>query len=254
MRGEEVLENIDPPDKLCRQLLYIGKSERPLPTLLGIAKGPFIRPSGTLCSRPGFDPETNCYADFVASDFPIVPDAPTPDECTAAHDLVWSPFSELRLNSPASRTALLCAILTAPVRSIIDKSPNFVSLAPDHGSGKTLVTEAIGALATGSRPALMPPLEGAAEDEMRKRLTASLLPPAEPVLILDNLEGFQSSKVLASFLTAASWSDRILGASRIETELPNRALMLMSGKGLSFKEEIARRTLSWTIAPTASGP
>ena len=254
VRGEEVLENIDPPDKLCRQLLHIGKSERDLPTLLGVTKGPFIRPSGTLCTRPGFDLETNCYADFVASDFPTVPEAPTPDECTAAHNLLWSPFSELRLDSAASRTALLCAILTAPVRSVIDKSPNFVSLAPDHGSGKTLVTEAIGALATGSRPALMPPLDGAAEEEMRKRLTASLLPPAEPVLILDNLEGFQSSKVLASFLTAASWSDRILGVSRIETELPNRALMLMSGKGLSFKEEIARRTLSWTIDTTVSGP
>jgi hypothetical protein len=137
---------------------------------------------------------------------------------------------------------------------VIDKSPFFASLAPDHGSGKTLIAEAIGALAIGTRPAIMPPLDGSAEDEMRKRLTASLLPPADPVLILDNIEGYLSSTVLASFGTAVSWSDRILGQSRMEIELPNRALVLMTGKALAVKEELARRIIAWTIAPAGYHP
>lgn len=184
----------------------------------------------------------------------MIPENPTHEECVAAHDLIWSPFTELELDSSASRTALLCAILTAPIRSAIDKAPVFASLAPDHGSAKTLVTEAIGALATGTLPPIMPPLDGASEDEMRKRLTASLIPPAAPVLVMDNLEGYLDSRVLASFATAPLWSDRLLGFSKMETELPNRALVLMSGKALVFKEELARRILPWTIKASRQGP
>ena len=254
VRGEEKIAAIDPPGELCNQILDIGKFERSLPTLLGIARGPFIRPSGTLCTRPGFDEETGVYGCFSESDFPVIPENPTHEDCVAAHDLIWSPFAELELDSAASVTALLCAILTAPIRSAIDKAPVFASLAPDHGSGKTLFTEVIGALATGTRPPIMPPLDGASEDEMRKRLTASLIPPAAPVLIMDNLEGYLDSRVLASFATATLWSDRLLGFSKMEMELPNRALILMSGKMLDFKEELARRILPWTIKASRQGP
>ncbi|PZX36235.1 hypothetical protein LY56_03521 [Roseinatronobacter thiooxidans] len=254
VRGEEKIEAIDPPADLCSQLLEIGRFERSLPTLLGIARGPFIRPSGSLCNKPGFDEETGVYGCFSESDFPVIPKKPSHEECVAAHDLIWSPFTELELDSSASRTALLCAILTAPIRSAIDKSPVFASLAPDHGSAKTLVTEAIGALATGTCPPIMPPLDGVSEDEMRKRLTASLIPPAAPVLVMDNLEGYLDSRVLASFATAPLWSDRLLGFSKMETELPNRALVLMSGKALIFKEELARRILPWTIKASRQGP
>lgn len=205
-------------------------------------------------TRPGFDEETGVYGCYSEADFPVVPETPTHDDCVAALELIWSPFTELEVSSAASRTALLCAILTAPIRSAIDKAPVFASLAPDHGSGKTLVTEAIGALATGERPPIMPPLDGASEDEMRKRLTASLLPPAAPVLVMDNLEGYLESRVLASFATAPLWSDRLLGFSRMETELPNRALVLMIGKTLAFKEELARRILAWTIEASRQGP
>lgn len=254
VRGEEKIEAIDPPAELCRQILEIGKFERSLPTLLGIARGPFIRPSGSLCTLPGFDEETGVYGCFSESDFPVIPENPTHEECVAAHDLIWSPFTELELDSSASRTALLCAILTAPIRCVLDKAPVFASLASEHGTGKTLLVEAIGALATGTRPPIMPPLDGASEDEMRKRLTASLIPPAAPVLVMDNLEGYLDSRVLATFATAPLWSDRLLGFSRMETELPNRALVLMSGTRLDFKEELARRILPWTIQASRQGP
>jgi hypothetical protein len=253
VRGEEVRDDCDPPEKLCRQILHIGGAERDLPTLKGIAKGPFIRLDGTIRTTPGFDPATGCYGHFEEDQFAPVPERPTREECTAAHEILWRPFRDLRLDSSASRTALLCALLTAPIRPALDKAPMFASIAPDHGSGKSLVTEAIGALAIGSRPAMMSPLDGNA-DEMRKRLTACLLPPAEPVLVFDNATGHQESEDLANFLTASSRTDRILGQSRMETDLPNRALVLMSGKGLSFSEELARRTLSWTIDPSPTGP
>lgn len=254
VRGELMIEPTDPPDRLCRQILNIGKFERRLPILLGISRGPFIRPSGTLCTRPGFDEETGVYGCFSEAEFPVVPETPGHEDCVAAHDLIWTPFCELELDSAASKTALLCAILTAPIRAAIDKAPVFASLAPDHGSGKTIITESIGALATGARPPIMPPLDGASEDEMRKRLTASLIPPAAPVLLMDNLEGYLDSRVLASFTTAPLWSDRLLGFSKMETELPNRALVLMSGKSLVFKEELARRILPWSIRASRNGP
>lgn len=254
VRGEEKIEAIDPPAELCRQILEIGKFERSLPTLLGIARGPFIRPSGSIRTLPGFDEETGVYGCFSESDFPVIPENPTHEDCVAAHDLIWSPFAELELDSAASRTALLCAILTAPIRCVLDKAPISASLASEHGTGKTLLVEAIGALATGTRPPIMPPLDGASEDEMRKRLTASLIPPAAPVLVMDNLEGYLDSRVLASFATATLWSDRLLGFSKMETELPNRALVLMSGKALDFKEELARRILPWTIKASRQGP
>ncbi|ASP23691.1 hypothetical protein ANTHELSMS3_04590 (plasmid) [Antarctobacter heliothermus] len=134
VRGEEVVETIDPTERLCRQILHVGKFERSLPTLLGISRGPFIRPSGTLHTRPGFDEETGVYGCFSEADFPAIPETPTHDDCVAAQNLIWSPFTELQLSSMASRTALLCAILTAPIRSAIDKAPVFASLAPDHGA------------------------------------------------------------------------------------------------------------------------
>lgn len=245
---------IDPPEKLCQHILRLTKADRKLNELRGIATGPFIRPrDGSLVGRPGYDAKTGRYAHFDEADFPPVPESTDETTLLDAHELLWAPFKELRLSSKECRTALMAALLTAAIRPALDKAPMFLSLAPVHGSGKTLVTETLGALALGHQPALMASIDTRNRDEMRKRFTSAILPPAEPVIILDNASGYQDSPELAAFLTAASWTDRILGLSRIVADLPNRALILMSGKNVTLHEEIARRTLSWTIDPGENG-
>ncbi|WP_437605153.1 hypothetical protein WMF20_28730 [Sorangium sp. So ce834] len=77
------------------------------------------------------------------------------------------------------------------------------------------------------------------EDEARKKIT-SILAKAQPVILLDNIRTGLDSSQLASALTAETWSDRILGQTRM-IDLPNRATWIVTANNPHLSLEIARR-------------
>ena len=74
---------------------------------------------------------------------------------------------------------------------------------------------------------------------MRKRIT-SLVLAGDRLILLDNLEGRFGCAVLDAALTATSWKDRLLGASRI-VEAPMIATWYATGNNVAVAADTARR-------------
>jgi hypothetical protein len=109
--------------------------------------------------------------------------------------------------------------------------------APAAGTGKTLLARCIGIVATGSDPAVLPPADDDAET--RKRLFSALREGAR-VLLWDNVREPLGCAALDAFLTAGTFSDRILGVSETAT-LPNRAQFIATGNNLRLTGDTCRR-------------
>ena len=133
---------------------------------------------------------------------------------------LWAPIAKFPFVGAEDRGVALSAMLTAVMRGSLPTAPGFAVDAPSAGSGKTLLAKVLGILATGEEPSISSP--SVQEEEMRKRLFASLREGAR-VVLWDNLREPLGGASIDAFLTASSYTDRILGVSDT-ARLPNRAL------------------------------
>ena len=87
---------------------------------------------------------------------------------------------------------------------------------------------------------------------MRKRLFA-LLREGAKVVLWDNLREPLGGASIDSFLTASTYTDRILGVSETAS-LPNRALFICTGNNLRLLGDTCRRVLLARIDPKTEQP
>lgn len=245
-----VQASIDPPMQVIRQILAMGAS-RQLKPLKAVITAPTITVEGHVISRGGYDPKTQLY--LAMNDAPpTVPLMVEPYEAIAALDQLMEPFNTFPFANDLDRSVCLSAVLTALIRPVVDTAPAFAIDAPKQGTGKTYLAECIGLLGTGTRPAALPPVDSRSDDEVRKRLFAELLRGSRNIL-WDNVMGAFNSGSLASFLTAETFADRVLGKSETR-ELPNRALFLITGNNLQLAGELPRRVLTCRLDSALENP
>lgn len=116
--------------------------------------------------------------------------------------------------------------------------PAFVYLANAEGAGKSLlaacaIVPTLGRLPTGCK--------ADTDDEMRKVLLTAVR-EARQLVFFDNLRGKLSSASLEGFLSAPTWSDRVLGVSESFTA-DNLATVFITGNGLTVSPDMRRRSL-----------
>jgi putative DNA primase/helicase len=208
--------------------------------LIAIAAAPFLRSDLSVCEQPGYDAMSQIYYS-PSTNFPIIPVAPTRDDALAALNRLIGPFSDFPFESNQARSVFVAHVLTACVRAVLDKSPLFVYSAPLAGTGKTLLSNMAGLIATGTTPALATWPESA--EELRKLLLSCLL-AGDSSLMFDNVPNGVKirSAPLCGFLTASTWGDRVLGASQV-VKLPNRCAITMTGNNITPCGDLARRAL-----------
>lgn len=244
-------EPVDPPLMVLRTILAL-KERRGLRPLQAVQSSPFLRPDGAVVQAPGYDAETGIFAAFHAEDFARVPDAPSREEATGALKLIEAILEDFRFETGRDRTAGLVGVLTAATRGSMDKAPMLAVQSHSVGSGKTSLASGYAALALG-RPAGLEDASKLSDNaEMRKAITAHLLKPDCGVFFLDNADGPQASAPLGALLTSARWSDRRLGASVKEVDLPTRTLVLLTGTGLMFQDDLARRAVRCCLGPISA--
>lgn len=211
--------------------------ERGFKPLLAVVTAPTLRRDGSILDRPGYDDASALL--YIAEDgcAPRVPENPSVDDALVALETLWQPFADFPLVDDLARGVLLHGLLTAPLRATLPTAPGIGFDAPAAGTGKTLLARCIGVLATGADPAILPPAES--DDETRKRLFATLREGARTVL-WDNVREPLGCAALDSFLSAATFADRILGASETAS-LPNRALFIATGNNLRLSGDTCRR-------------
>jgi hypothetical protein len=239
------LRAADLPDSVAQLLLTfagLGAFSR----LNGVITAPTITAEGRLISAPGFDRETGLFLITNGENGrPAINSQPNHSVLHEAFEQLWFPFKDFPFDGDDSRSAMVAALLSAVVRPCLSTSPGFGFDAPTAGSGKTKLAQCVAALATGSTEALLPPPSD--DEETRKKLSTAVL-SSKQVVIFDNIEALLKSPNLAAFLTAPSWSDRILGGNT-QIEAENRVLVLFTGNNLAPVGDITRRLIIVRIDP-----
>jgi hypothetical protein len=208
-----------------------------LPYLAGIIEAPIMRLDGSILDTPGYDEKTGLFF-HAHGDWPSISDAPTRADAEAALGELLKPFAEFPWVDD-SRSVLVAGILTAIQRRLLESAPMFAFDAPAQRSGKSLLAESLGIIATGRKPAAT----GIAKegDELRKAITSALR-ENQAIINLDNITRPLDSPDLARAITQAEYGDRALGANRM-LRLPTNVLWTATGNNLIFHGDLPSRVL-----------
>jgi hypothetical protein len=230
-------DEISPPAEVVKNITSRG--EWPFPRLEAVTEVPTIREDGTLCDVAGYDPATRLfYYPAPGIEFPAVPVKPNASEIQSAVSLLQEIFVDVPFDSGASRANAIGLLLTPVLRPAISGSvPCALITAPQKGSGKGKVANAVSLISTGRPLPVMSPVKSA--DEWRKRITSTLREGAT-FICFDNLEDRLDNESLAAALTAEIWRDRELGKSS-NLELPQRATWAATGNNIMVGGDLARR-------------
>ena len=220
------------------------------PVLNGVVSTPTLRPDGTVLQEPGYDRMTGLLFDSGGVTFPPVPENPTYEEALAALETLSRPFREFAFATRADQSVLLSSVLTSLIRRNLPSAPLFAIDAPTAGSGKSLLGETVGLIATGHKPTMMS--QGKSPEEDEKRLS-SVLMAGDAVLVIDNCDRPLGGDTLCSILTQEFITARVLGRSETK-RLPTNVLVMATGNNLEVEGDLGRRTLVCRIDTGAERP
>lgn len=218
--------------------------------LTGVVNAPTLRPDGSLLDQPGYDRATGLLC--VPQSGVTFPKIPADADVLDAHDAV-KVLDELigafPFTSREARSVALAALLTGVVRRSLPTAPAFGFTAPVAGTGKGLLCNTIGLVASGRKPSA---ITQAGEEETEKRLSG-LLMRGDPVIAIDNCTEPLGGNKLLSVLTEELAGLRPLGGSQIVDHLTN-ALFLTNGNNLSLLGDMCRRVLICELDPACEHP
>lgn len=240
-RGAEATEvPCLPPAQSIKSLFAAGEWPG-LRSLVGVLETPFLRPDGSVCSSPGYDPSTG-YLLLTQEPFPEVPEYPTHDDARAALAVLEEPFCDFPFTSDVARTVPLAAFLTVLARPALgaENTPCFVFDANTRGTGKSLICNVVCLLATGRAA---PKTGYPASDEEMGKLLASVALGGVPLLVFDNVTTTVGGGNLDLVLTShGAVAFRMLGAIR-NKRCAWRAIVMATGNNVAIRGDTSRRVL-----------
>lgn len=239
---EETFREVAPPTEVVDDIL--ATPVLPFPVLGGIVSVPVYGADGKIKTTPGYDPSSKLfYAPMEGFEVPRVSPKPTEEEVEVALELLLDnllvdfPFDGPG-NGRAEKAHALCMILQPFARQLIDGStPIYLIAKPTPGTGASKLVDIYSLITSGEKATAQ--TETKQEDELRKRITAVLAEGAG-TFYLDNVNYRVDSSSLASVVTSATWSDRLLGETSI-VRVPVKLTWIIAGNNPKLSSEIARR-------------
>lgn len=141
--------------------------------------------------------------------------------------------------SETNESAAVAMLLTAAMRASLNRTPGFLVVKPEYGSGASTLCSLAHIVQTGNHAAVLGTSRGG--DELTKTLD-SIQMAALPAIVLDNVQrgASLSSEALAQILTEPYRQVRILGQSKSVT-VPNTQLVLVNGNNIAVAADLVRR-------------
>jgi hypothetical protein len=223
-----------------------------LPPLESITTTPVFSLDGRFETAPGYHESTRSYYRPAAGfEVPPVPDSPTDEDVERAKSLI---LDDVLVDFPfvgePDRAHAVAMLVTGFVRALLlgQDVPMFIFDAPTPGTGKGLVSNAIGTILMGNRIEMMSDAES--NEEWRKRLHAALL-EGKPIIAFDNLHNRVDNPTLCLLLTGGGLKERILGISRV-VFAPTRSILVGTGNNVEVSKEMVRR-FAWSRLADPTG-
>lgn len=241
-----------PDTTVARDMLLYPSAK--LPVIDALVHHPIVSGSGAVIAETGYYAEDRVYVlcdpSMVLPSFPPVLGEP---EVAAARETLLEPLREFCFVRDSDRAHMLAALILPFVRHLFrGPTPLHVFDASAPGSGKTLLTNIVGIIATGEvgGERALP----SAEDEVRKAIVAELL-EGRRLIVWDNIPTGRvvDSPSLASALTSTVVRERVLGESRGVT-LVNQSQWMMTGNNLQLSSELTRRAVHTRVEPLTHRP
>jgi hypothetical protein len=231
---------IRPPNWLIDAVYRRGSYGGMVRPLSGIIESPTIRVDGSIVQTPGYDQRTGLIFRSSIS-FPTVPESPTRDDAARAFEELLEVLVDFPMQDDADRSAWVSMVLSMIGRACIDGYvPLFAITANVRGAGKSLLVDAATLIAYGRRASRKAFTRD--DDEMRKSITAVAI-GAVPSVLFDNLDIQLGGAALDAAITSSTWSDRVLGQSRMTGDLPMRTIWSATGNNMAFGSDVGRRVL-----------
>ena len=237
--GEPYPKQAHPPG-WCVSAVHARGAWPGMRPLRAIVTCPALRSDGSILSANGYDPTTGLFL-ASAIELPPIPAQPTRDDAMRAADVLLSVTVDFPFAKPEHRAGWLAFVLTPLARHAFSgPSPLFLIDANTRGSGKSLLADVGGIIATGTTLARMSNPRD--DEECRKRITALAL-AGDSMVLIDNIIGNLGCASLDAALTSPdSWKDRILGKSEM-VELPLSLTWTATGNNVMLEADTSRRTL-----------
>lgn len=236
----------DPSNDLVNSVLAIGSTKN-IKLVKGIVDHPVITPALNFIAKGGYDGQSKYLAEFNIRDFVVTNKTLNTQEVRSHIEILRAPFRGFELAGKEDESVLFAAIMSSVLRQVLPTCPAFGIDAPVQGSGKTLLAEALAAIASKETASATPPSSSMGDDEFRKRLMALLL-KGEKVSILDNIVGEFNSPSFAAALTSEYYEDRILGYSKTGRVL-NKTMFILTGNNLNISGDMNRRVIRLRLQP-----
>ncbi len=228
-----------PPLDTVKDMLALQPQEWKFPPLDALAEAPFLRPDGTICDRPGYDPRTCLfYATAPSLCLTEIPEAPMRDHVNVALDLLESAIGEFPFVDDASKANAFASMLTPLVRPAIDcPTPLALYDAPQAGTGKTLLAEVVAIIATGrAAETFSAPTD---PEEWRKKIT-TVVSAGTNVVVIDNIIRRLDSDSLCMAITATTIADRLFRTFE-RIVLPVKCAWIATGNNIQLGGDMPRR-------------
>lgn len=235
------------PDADICGIVLEGLEPGELPQQPMIRRAPSVARDGRILDHDGWHGDV--LVDLGDLTAPVVPPDPSPEEITAARDLILDdvlgdfPFDDdaagTEAEGDASRANAVGMLLTPFARDLFNgPSPVFAIVKPSPGVGGTLLAETAQRLFDGHASATTPNSRN--EEEVQKHLVAAALGD-DSFLFFDNVTDF-NSETMKRTTTAEHIGGRILGLSKTVSR-PNDFTWIITGINPRLGPEMARRSV-----------
>ena len=230
----------------------LAEAAHPVPRLTRIVQAPVFGEDGELLTSPGYHEKAETWH-HKTCDIPEVPRKPSRGDIERGKELLLGDLlCDFPFDEDSSKAYALAAMILPFIRTMVGgPTPlHVVDAKSGSGTGKSLLADMITMPAVGKPTPAMS--EGRDSDEWRKRITAKLMTGSQFVLI-DNINRKLDSGELAAAITATTWEDRMLGATRM-IQLPVECCWMGTGNAVKTSREIARRIVKIKIDAKRDDP
>ena len=213
-----------------------------MPVVVAINTAPLVSMRGVVIDGDGLDRENKMFHRIDPELRGCVPANPPSDEemREALRFLLDEWLVDVALDAPEKCVTIMLA-LTLIQRALLPERPAFFVVAGQRGGGKTTLVQMVVTAVLGRRAAAA---GWSGYGEERKKALFSFLRQGVAIIAWDNIPRGEaiSCPHIEAALTSASVTDRVLGASKVET-VPSTAVHVFTGNMISPRGDMASRSL-----------